>query len=191
MCFLSDTMYHSMDSAAGQEWPISYESLSPFSETIIVATIWARTVEHQLRPPHPPLGHHYSLSQLQLQLHHLDRNRDATYEFCRRHQSLVTMLTQYIKALRTRVHEHHMDPILHFAILAACVALLKLYEAIEATPLGHEAQAIQLTESLLLEHKQKTLDAMQELHVLVGALGQLNHFQVRLYFSHVLGLTIR
>ncbi|KAK8044422.1 fungal-specific transcription factor domain-containing protein [Apiospora rasikravindrae] len=177
MCFLSDIMYHSMDSAAGQDCPISYESLSPFSETIVVATIWARTVEHQLRPPHLPLGRHHSLSQLQLQLHHLDRNRDATYEFCRRHQSLVTMLTQNIKALRTRVHEHHMDPLLHFAILAACVALLKLYETIEATPLGHEAQAIQLTESLLLEHKQKALDAMQELHVLVGALGQLNHFQ--------------
>lgn len=166
MGFLSD-MIHRVD----LEWP--NENLSPFIESIIVATLCGRTLEHQQRRS-------VSLPQHHLMLHHPDRHRDSAYDFCRQHRSLSGLLIQHMKMLQVQLSSpmENPDPIYIFVALAVCMAIFMLYETIESNPLGTETQATKAVDALLVEHKQHSLDAAYELGVLITALGQLNHFQV-------------
>lgn len=165
MCFLSEFI-----NEADGERP--NESVSPFTESIIVATIYGRILEHKQRPSFA-YQHH-------LHLQHPDRNRDTTYyEFCRRHRSLSALMTQHIKTLSMHLSSpsEHSDPALIFVALTAHTAVLMLSENLESQPLSTEPLAAQ---ALLTEHKQRLLDAVHELGMLTATLTQVNHFQVSL-----------
>lgn len=156
------------------EW--TNEEISPFTESIIVATLCGRVLlDHKQRPPS------LSPQQQQTTMHHSNRHREPAYEFCRRHRSLNVLLTQHLKMLQMQFPSpmDHSDPTHIFIALAACVAIFMLYETIESNPLeSSEVQAVKINEALLAEHKRLALDAVHELSVLIPALGQTNHFQV-------------
>ncbi|KAJ4363938.1 hypothetical protein N0V83_009391 [Neocucurbitaria cava] len=135
MSFLAD-----MISIINLEWPEN--DLSPFTETVIGATICGRVLEHKQRPP--------------------AGNRDTAYEFCRRHRSLGALLAQRIKLLRMQAALEYLDPILTFTALAAHIGVLMLYDIIESKPLGIGAQATQLSKALYAEHQQQSLDAVAD-----------------------------
>ncbi|RYP04697.1 hypothetical protein DL765_010100 [Monosporascus sp. GIB2] len=162
MCFLSD-MINGVDPAGPSD------NVSPFTESIIVATICGRALEHKQRS--------LVVHQQHVHLHPSDRNRDATYEFCRRHRALNTLVMQRIKMLSMHVSStpEHPDPILVYVVLAAYMAVFMLCETIESGPLGTEAQAV--ADALLMEHNQRSLDAVHALGPLIATLEQLNHFQ--------------
>lgn len=155
------------------EWP--NDDISPFTESIIVATLCGRVLEHKQRPG--------SLSpQQQPIMHHSDRHRDPALEFCRRHRSLNVLLTHHMKMLQMQFPSQmeNTDPTHIFIALSVCVATFMLYETIESNPLASAgAQASKINETLLAEHKKLAFDAINELGVLIPALGQTNHFQVR------------
>ncbi|KAI1338693.1 fungal-specific transcription factor domain-containing protein [Xylariaceae sp. FL0016] len=169
MCFLSE-MIPRVDSQWLNDRP------SYFSESIIVATLCGRILEHK-QIPHITRQKDHSPHHSPLQNH--EPNSDATYQFCSRHRTLVAMAIQQIGVLRRHISSppEHPDPTLIFLALVAHMASFMLQEILESKPLGTDAQGTQLTDVLLMEHKQKTMDAIRELGVFVAALGQLNHFQ--------------
>ncbi|KAI0478561.1 putative Zn(II)2Cys6 transcription factor [Xylariaceae sp. FL0804] len=146
--FLTD-----MVRAAELEWPD--DDLSSFTETVIVANICGRVLEHKQGPP--------------------PSSRDATIEFCRRHRCMSVLLAQRITLLRMHASIEHLDPVLTFTALAAHTCVLMLYDIIESNPLGTNAQAMQLAKALQAEYLQQALDAVADIPLLVVALGQ--HFQ--------------
>ncbi|RYC58353.1 hypothetical protein CHU98_g7868 [Xylaria longipes] len=148
MSFLTD-MVRDVDLG----WPD--DDLSSFTETVIVAHICGRVLEHKQRP--------------------LDGTRDATVEFCRRHRFINALLAQRITLLRMHASVEHLDPVLTFTALAAHISVLTLYDFIESKPLGTKTQATQLTKALHAEYQQQALDAVADIHLLVVALDQ--HFQ--------------
>lgn len=150
MSFLTDTI-----PVIDLEWPDN--ELSPFTETVIGATICGRVLEHKKGPP--------------------ARSRDTSYDFCRRHRSLNALLAQRIKMLRMYTSLESLDPVLTFSALAVHIAVLLLYDLIESKPLGTEPQATQLTKALYTEHRQQSMDAVADIALLVAVLGQ--HFQVK------------
>ncbi|KAH9895433.1 putative Zn(II)2Cys6 transcription factor [Xylariomycetidae sp. FL2044] len=135
------------------EWPD--DDLSSFTETVIVANICGRVLEHKQAPP--------------------PRSRDTTVDFCRRHRCMSALLAQRITMLRMHASIEHLDPVLTFTALAAHTCVLMLYGIIESKPLGTDAQAMQLTKALQAEYLQQALDAVADIPLLVVALGQ--HFQ--------------
>ena len=155
MCFLSEVINGDCERSS--------DNISLFTESIIVATICGRTLEHKQRT----------------------RVVDQ-YEFCCQHQSLNALLIQRIKMLSMHVSSmsEHPDPMLIFVALMAYMVVFMLCETIESRPLGTEAQVTQVIEALLMEHKQRSLDAVHELGMLTSTLRQLNHFQVSLFPSH-------
>ncbi|KAI2466199.1 putative Zn(II)2Cys6 transcription factor [Annulohypoxylon bovei var. microspora] len=148
MGFLED-MVHDVDLERPDD------DLSSFTETIIVAHICGRVLEHKQRP--------------------LARTRDTTVEFCRRHRSINALLAQRITMLRMHASVEHLDPVLTFTALAAHISMLMLYDFIETKPLGTKAQATQVTKALHAEYQKQTLDAITDIPLLVVALDQ--HFQ--------------
>ncbi|XXH00822.1 hypothetical protein Hte_007173 [Hypoxylon texense] len=133
------------------------DDLSSFTETVIVAHLCGRVLEHKQRPS--------------------PRTHDATMEFCRRHRSISALLAQRITMLRIHASVEHLDPILTFTALAAYISVLMLYDFIESKPLGTKAQAMQLTKALHAEYQQHALDAVADIPLLVVSLDQ--HFQVK------------
>ncbi|KAI1084748.1 putative Zn(II)2Cys6 transcription factor [Whalleya microplaca] len=131
------------------------DDLSSFTETVIVAHICGRVLEHKQRP--------------------LARTRDTTVEFCRRHRCINVLLAQRITMLRMHASVEHLDPVLTFTALAVHISVLMLYDFIESKPLGTKAQATQLTKALHAECQQQALDAVADIPLLVVALDQ--HFQ--------------
>ena len=147
MSFLAD-----MIPVVGLEWP--HNNMSPFTESVIGATICGRVLEHKQKPPTRPYQ-----------------------EFCRRHRSLNALLAQRIRMLRIYASLEYPDPIIAFVALAAHIGVLMLYDLIESRPLGTDAQGTQLTQALYAEHKQQSLDAVADIALLIAVLGQ--HFQVK------------
>lgn len=146
MSFLAD-----MIQVVGLEWP--YNNLSPFTESVIGATICGRVLEHKQKSPTRPCQ-----------------------EFCSRHRSLNALLAQRIRMLRIYASLEYPDPIIAFVGLAAHIGVLMLYNLIESRPLGTDARGMQLTQALYAEHKQQALDAVADIAHLIAVLGQ--HFQV-------------
>lgn len=140
-----------MIQVVGLEWP--YNNLSPFTESVIGATICGRVLEHKQKSPTRPCQ-----------------------EFCSRHRSLNALLAQRIRMLRIYASLEYPDPIIAFVGLAAHIGVLMLYDLIESRPLGTDAQGMQLTQALYAEHKQQALDAVADIAHLIAVLGQ--HFQV-------------
>ncbi|KAI1781284.1 putative Zn(II)2Cys6 transcription factor [Hypoxylon cercidicola] len=131
------------------------EDLSSFTETVIVAHICGRVLEHKQRP--------------------MARTRDTTVEFCRRHRCINALLAQRITMMRMHASAEHLDPVLTFTALAAHISVLMLYDFIESKPLGTKVQATQLTNTLHAECQQQALDAVADISLLVVALDR--HFQ--------------
>jgi multisubunit Na+/H+ antiporter MnhF subunit len=149
MNFLADMIV-----VADLEWP--HKNLSPFTESVIGATICGRVLEHKQKPP-----------------------AQACQEFCRRHRSLNALLAQRIRMLRIYASLEYPDPIIAFVALAAHIAVLMLYDLIESRPLGTDAQGMQLTQALYTAHRQQSLDAVADMALLISVLGQ--HFQVNIH----------
>ncbi|KAI0173503.1 putative Zn(II)2Cys6 transcription factor [Hypoxylon sp. FL1284] len=131
------------------------DDLSSFTETIIVAHICGRVLEHKQRP--------------------LVRTRDTSVEFSRRHRCINTLLAHRITMLRMHASVEHLDPVLTFTALAAQISVLTLYDFLESEPLGTKAQATQLTNALHAEYQRQALDAVADIPRLVVSLDQ--HFQ--------------
>ncbi|KAK8054266.1 hypothetical protein PG996_013567 [Apiospora saccharicola] len=140
-----------MISVVDLEWPNNNQS--PFTESVIGATICGRVLEHKQKSPTRPCQ-----------------------EFCRQHRSLNALLAHRIRMLRIYASLEYPDPIITFVTLAAHIAVLMLYDLIESRPLGNDAQGTQLTQALYTEHKQQSLDAVGDAAMLVAVLGQ--HFQM-------------
>ncbi|RWA08747.1 hypothetical protein EKO27_g6371 [Xylaria grammica] len=145
---------------------------SPFIQSVIIATICGRVLEHKRRPPtaHPRSQDPGSV----------DPNRDSMYEFCHRQRSLNTILTRHTKLLSTQVPQdtEQPDPILVFVTLKAYMAILILCETLEPANSGIEAHSTQMIDALLFEQNQRALDAARELAMLTTRLGNIDHFQV-------------
>ena len=159
MCFISELI-----NGVGSDWPS--DTISNYTESIVVATMCGRTLEHKQWP-------------LRRHPHHVDQNWNATYEFCRGHQFLDTLLRQHVMTLSNNVLStiEHPEPIIIFAALMAYMALFMLCETIETMSLEAEERGMQMADSLLVDHQQRCLDSVQQLRVLISMLGQLNHFQ--------------
>lgn len=135
---------------SGLEW--SESDLSPFMETIIGATICGRALQHKQSPPAQTL--------------------DATYEFCRGHRSLNTLLAQRFQVLLMHTPLECLDPVRSFTALAERLTVLILYDLLQSKPLGSDPQATQLTKALLKESHQQSLDAVHDSALLIATLGQ-------------------
>lgn len=160
------------------EWP--NESVSSFTESIIVATLCGRALNHKQRRSAVSPQQQQQQQQQHALINHFDRQTDPTYDFCRRHRSLSSLLSQHMKMLhfQSSLPMENPDPTHVFVALAICLAIFMLYETIESHPRGADAQAAKFVENLLTEHKKLTLETVHELSALINALGQLNHFQV-------------
>lgn len=133
------------------EWP--HNSLSPFAECIIGATMCGRVLQHKQNAPIRPCE-----------------------EFCNRHRTLNALLAQRIRMLRIYASLEYPDPIIAFVALTAQIDVLMLYDLIESKPLGTGVEGTQLAQALHAEHQQQALDAVNDISLLVAVLGQ--HFQV-------------
>ncbi|KAI1125346.1 hypothetical protein F5Y10DRAFT_284332 [Nemania abortiva] len=145
------------------------DNTSPFTQSIIAATVCGRVLEHRHRSP---VAH-----QLHLNGRHPERIRDAMYEFCNRHRSINALLAQHQKLLSVNNLSEHPDPLLIFVALTEYMAVFMLYETIESKLLGTEVQAKQVADALSTEQKQQLGDAVNDLSTLTATLRQLNHFQ--------------
>lgn len=134
------------------EW--QHNTLSPFTECVIGATLCGRVLQHKQNAPTSPCE-----------------------EFCSRHRTLNALLAQRIRMLRIYASLEYPDPIIAFVALAAQIDVLMLYELIESKPLGTGVEGTQLVQALHAEHQQQARDAVTDISLLVAVLGQ--HFQVR------------
>ena len=177
MCFLSEVIN-------GLDGDRSADNIWPFTTSIVVATICGRALEHK----------HF--------LPHADRSQDVTYDYCHQSQSgqfLNALLTQHIKLLSNHVSlaSERPDPVLTFVALAAHMAVFILSEAIEFGPQGTEPQSqgqgqnqnqgqgTPGTGTVLMEHKQRSLNIVHKLGTLTATLGQLNQLRVSLFDLHL------
>jgi hypothetical protein len=129
--------------------------ISPFTESIVIATICGRA-----------LGVKQTFAVA-------DTDRDIQ-EYCQRHLLLNTLLTVHIKILWMQISSsfEHPDPMLVFATLIAYMTTFMLSESVESLPVTDEWQEI------LIESKQRSLEAARGLGIITTVLTQLNHFQV-------------
>ena len=155
MCFLSEAIA-GIDSEQPNNSATNL-AMCPFTQSIIVATICGRTLALRQRPV---------LQQAY---------QDIISKFYHRHRTLSTFLTARIKTLSMQITStsEHPDSLLMFSTLAAYMIMFMLYETIETIPLGTDE-----AHTLLLGHEQRSLDAVQELDLLITMLSQVNHFQV-------------
>ncbi|KAK8067439.1 hypothetical protein PG996_006551 [Apiospora saccharicola] len=145
-------------------WPDSLScetELSPFAESVVLATICSRASALKRRHHHAPArcgggGAHQE------------------QDFYRHHQCLGTLVTARLQILARQVSSvsGHSDPVLLFLAITAQMTILILGDMIESAPPGLEIQ-----ETTLADHKRRSLDAMRNLGMLIAVLGQLNHFQ--------------
>ncbi|KAI0120151.1 fungal-specific transcription factor domain-containing protein, partial [Nemania sp. FL0031] len=146
------------------------DSTSPFTQSIIAATVCGRVLEHRHQSP---VAHELHLNGR----HPPERIRDAMYEFCNRHRSINALLAQHQKLLSVNNLSEHPDPLLIFVALTEYMAVFMLYETIESKFLGTEVQAKQVADALSSEQKQQLGEAVNDLTLLTTTLRQLNHFQ--------------
>ncbi|KAI8626274.1 fungal-specific transcription factor domain-containing protein [Xylariaceae sp. FL1651] len=187
MCFLSDMMNDDVQA----EW----NTVSPFAGCVVVATLCGRALQHQQGVPvrHPPRRHQPQQQPKRRQQHCLEQDGDAVYDFCCRHRLLHALLAQHAKMLRTQFSsplEHPNmapDPVYTFVALAACMAVFILHGTAESNAIGSGAQATQLIDALLAEHRQYSLDAVREISALVTVVSQQSHFQLARTFLQLLG----
>ena len=156
MCFLSEVIA----GTDGQQpnYALADLTVSPFTESVIIATICGRTLGHKQRS---------SVEQ--------HAYRDVIQDFCLRHQSLNAILSSRVKSLAMHISStsEHPDPMLIFVTLTAYMVVLMLCDTVESIPLVTEE-----AHALLIEYKQKSLEAAHELGMLTNVLSQLNHFEV-------------
>lgn len=131
--------------------------ISPFTESIIIATICGRAL---------------GLKQTSAVAY---ADRDIDQEFCRPHQSLNTLLALRTRTLWMQISSSfdHPDPMLIFVTLVAYMTTFMLCESVESMPVGTEEW-----HAILVESKQRSLEAAHELGMLTAVLAQLNYFQV-------------
>ncbi|KAF2258797.1 hypothetical protein CC78DRAFT_525764 [Lojkania enalia] len=155
MCFLSEVIA-GIDSEEPNNSATDL-TMCPFTQSIIVATMCGRALGLKQR----------FVSQQAYQ--------DVITEFYLRHQTLNNFLSSRIKILSMQIssNSEHPDALLLFLTLAAYMIVFMLYETIETIPLGTEE-----SHTLLLGHKQRSLDAVHELELLTSMLTQVNHFQM-------------
>jgi hypothetical protein len=129
--------------------------ISPFTESIIIATICGRA-----------LGMKQATTVA-------DADRDIE-EHCQQHHLLNTLLALHIKLLWMQISSsfEHPDPMLVFATLVAYMTTFMLSESVETLPATDEWHAI------IIESKQRSLEAARRLGIITTVLTQLNHFQV-------------
>jgi hypothetical protein len=149
----------------GTGWP--NDTVTSFTESILVAAIGGRTLECKQRP-----------------LRTIDRRSDwgtSTSDLYRQNAFLDLLLTQHIQTLTARVLAtvEQPDPIIIFVSLVAYMAVFMMCETMETTTAGlhGQGQTTQVANDLLVEHKQRSLDATYQLRVLIALLAQINHFQ--------------
>lgn len=131
-------------------------NMSPFADSVIVATICGRTLMHRQRA-----------SQGQ------PCSEKSVHEFSQRHQLLDKLLSAQVKRLAFQMSSmsQNPDPMLIFIMMNAYMTVLILYETVNAV-------TTEASRPLLLEYKQQSLEAARELGGLATMLTQLNHFQV-------------
>lgn len=162
MCFLSEAI------RGMAQWP--NDKVSPFTETIVAATVCGRALEHKQR----------QLMLQQLDLQHQGQSPDAALDFGRRHRSLAALSVQHTKVLSMRVVStlEHPDPLLIFAAMTAYTAVLTLGDTVASKSVGIESPTMQTIDTLLIESTQQSLSAVHELGGLIASLAHQNHFQV-------------
>ncbi|ORY71069.1 fungal-specific transcription factor domain-containing protein [Pseudomassariella vexata] len=147
---------------------------SPFAESILMATICGRALEHKSQPLH--------IQQL-IHLNHKDPQQGFQNpqmdDFCRRHQWLNALVTRRIKALsmHTSSTSEHPDPTLVFVALTGYMTVFTLCDTAFGSSSSSSPTAATTTTTRFMEHKQRALDAVHELDMLTGMLGQLSHFE--------------
>ncbi|GAP88230.2 putative transcription fungi [Rosellinia necatrix] len=137
---------------------------SPFIQSIVVATICGRILEHK---------------QLPRERRQYSKQSTSENEFFREHQALKELLTGHIKILSMSFTSmlEHPDPMLIFEALATQMAVLMLGETIETRRTGTDTQSMQVAESLIMEHQQWSLEAVHKMSMLAATIGQINCFQ--------------
>ncbi|KAK8037826.1 all development altered-6 [Apiospora marii] len=160
-------------------WPdsLSYEAeLSPFAESVVVATICSRASALKRRQ-HAAATRSGGGAGGVVGTHQQPPERQ---DFYRQHQCLSTLLAGRLQILALQISSMsgHSDPVLLFLAITAQMTILVLGEMIESAPPGLELQ-----ETMLADHKRRSLDATRNLGMLIAVLGQLNHFQVGFFSS--------
>lgn len=136
---------------------INQDSVPPFTECIILATICGRSVSHKQRMTVEGV---YGAS---------------TQDSLDRHQWLNTILAARIQVLSLSCPStsESVDPILIFANLLAQATVLYLYKIIEPVVLEKDEN-----QGMMAQYEQQSLTAAEETSHLTKMLAQLNHFQV-------------
>lgn len=134
-----------------------------------MATICGRALEHKHRS--------------QVVVHYQDSDQPlSTLEFFRRHQSLRLVFARHVKLLsaQTTSMSDHLEPMLAFAAITAHTAVLMHCEIIETMTFNSNSPGLQVADALLMDHKQRRLEAVHQLGMLAARLRQINHFQTHM-----------
>ncbi|KAI1432409.1 fungal-specific transcription factor domain-containing protein [Xylaria sp. CBS 124048] len=142
---------------------------SPFTLSIIMTSIWGRALEHR------------QTSQVNIPHSFESDHRCPMGEFSYRHRSLAALSTRHITNLSTRLGSmsQHPDPMLIFVALTAYTTVFMICEALESKLSTADAQGngTRMTDSIVMENQQRSLEAVRELRLLTSTLGQVNQFQ--------------
>ncbi|KAI3327608.1 hypothetical protein HD806DRAFT_519666 [Xylariaceae sp. AK1471] len=149
------------------------DSISPFTQSIIAATVCGRVLEHRHRSPGPVVHQPPHM----MNARHPEHIRDAMYKFCNRHRSINSLLSQHQKLLVVGNVPDRPDPLLIFVVLTEYMAVFMLYETMESKLFGSDIHAKQVADALTAEQRQQLVDAVDDLSALTATLRQLNYFQ--------------
>ncbi|KAL4909261.1 fungal-specific transcription factor domain-containing protein [Aspergillus multicolor] len=143
----------------------SYAFASPFTECVIVATIWGRSLSHK---------HRTAVEQIY---------GNVTPEFWNRHRWLDAILRTRIKLLSLQYSSlsEAMDPMLIFVILIANTNVLFLSNIVESLPLAPDTE-------LLNEYREHSRAAAEEILTMTETLVALNRFQAHPFMPIPLAL---
>ena len=131
--------------------------MSPFAESVIMATICGRALGLK-RQPVPE-----------------SKDQNLALGLYRQHQSIYTLLIARFQTLSRHLSsaQGHPDSMSTFLAMTAYMAIFMLYEILETIHLGAA-----LPESTIASNKQRLLDAAAELNTLISTMAQLNYFEV-------------
>lgn len=155
MCFLYEIM--SGIDTEQSSGPLSGVEISSFAESAIMATVCGR------------------VSNLR-RLHVAEYGgQGLTQGFYRQHESVNTLLAARLQIISRQIStiQGHPDSLLIFLAISAYMAILMLYETLESKQLSPGSLETALTSS-----KQRALDGVGELGMLITILSRLNHFEV-------------
>ncbi|ROW12013.1 hypothetical protein VPNG_05202 [Cytospora leucostoma] len=163
MCYLTDILTEQNSER------LSESMSSPFTASIVMATICGRALEHKHQSQ---VVVHYQDSELPL----------STLEFFRRHQSLRLGFARHVKMLSAQITSmlDHLEPMLAFAAITAQTAVLMHCEIIETMTFKPGGLGLEVADALLMDHKQRRLEAVHQLSILAARLRQTNHFQTHM-----------